>query len=58
MTGASRRGECYSNYPELFRTRDDGFPEVIVERPEGDQAEDALDAVRGCPGNAIKLEEA
>ena len=46
---------CTSWNAELFAARDDGFPVVIVEEPEGDQVEDAEDAVRVCPGNAITL---
>ncbi len=50
-----KAAECSTYHAELFAARDDGFPVVIVEEPEGDQVEDAEDAVRVCPGNAITL---
>ena len=52
-----KAAECSTYHAELFAARDDGFPVVIVEEPEGDQIEDAEDAVRVCPGNAIVLLE-
>ncbi|MCY3646712.1 MAG: ferredoxin [Dehalococcoidia bacterium] len=50
-----KAAECSTYHAELFAAREDGFPVVIVEEPEGDQVEDAEDAVRVCPGNAIAL---
>ncbi|MCY3880664.1 MAG: ferredoxin [Dehalococcoidia bacterium] len=50
-----KAAECSTYHAELFAAREDGFPVVIVEEPEGDQVEDAEDAVRVCPGNAISL---
>ena len=50
-----KAAECSTYHAELFRARDDGFPVVVVEEPSGDQFEDAEDAVRVCPGNAISL---
>ena len=50
-----KAAECSTYHAELFAARDDGFPVVIVEEPAGDQVEDAEDAVRVCPGNAITL---
>ena len=50
-----KAAECSTYHSELFKSGDDGFPEVIIEEPTGDQVEDALDAVRVCPGNAIRL---
>ncbi len=50
-----KAAECSTYHAELFRARDDGFPVVVVEEPSGDQIEDAEDAVRVCPGNAISL---
>ena len=50
-----KAAECSTYHAELFAARDDGFPIVVVEEPEGDQVEDAEDAVRVCPGNAIAL---
>ena len=50
-----KAAECSTYHAELFAAREDGFPVVIVEDPEGDQVEDAEDAVRVCPGNAIAL---
>ena len=50
-----KAAECSTYHAELFAAREDGFPVVTVEEPEGDQVEDAEDAVRVCPGNAIAL---
>ncbi|MCY3505325.1 MAG: ferredoxin [Gemmatimonadetes bacterium] len=50
-----KAAECSTYHAELFAAQEDGFPVVIVEEPEGDQVEDAEDAVRVCPGNAIAL---
>lgn len=50
-----KAAECSTYHAELFAAREDGFPVVVVEEPEGDQVEDAEDAVRVCPGNAISL---
>ncbi len=50
-----KAAECSTYHAELVKARDDGFPSVIVEEPEGEQLEDAEDAVRVCPGNAITL---
>ncbi|HCV00859.1 MAG: ferredoxin [Dehalococcoidia bacterium] len=50
-----KAAECSTYHAELFAASDDGFPLVIVEEPEGEQLEDAEDAVRVCPGNAITL---
>lgn len=50
-----KAAECSTYHAELFRARDDGFPVVVVEEPSDDQIEDAEDAVRVCPGNAISL---
>ena len=52
-----KTGECYRVYPELFTTRGDGFPDVLNAEPDGEEYEDALDAVRSCPGYAVRIED-
>jgi ferredoxin len=41
----------------MFATRSDGFPDVLNTEPQGEDYEDALDAVRSCPGYAVRLED-
>jgi|TARA_B110000263_G_C15273604_1_gene494728 ferredoxin len=52
-----KTGECYRVYPEMFKARPDGFPDVLNSEPQGEDYEDALDAVRSCPGYAVRLED-
>ena len=33
------------------------FPDVLNAEPDGEEYEDALDAVRSCPGYAVRLED-
>jgi ferredoxin len=55
--GACRRsGQCSYLHPDLFEADKDGWPQVLVECPEGQQIEDAEDAADICPTSAIRLE--
>ena len=52
-----RSGQCMYLHPGLFQADKDGWPQVLVERPEGSQLEDAEDAADICPTSAIELED-
>lgn len=53
-----KAGQCYYLQPGVFRADAQGWPEIIVERPEGDELEAAEDAVEICPSGAITVEDA
>lgn len=53
-----KAGQCYYLQPSVFRADGQGWPEIIVERPEGDELEAAEDAVEICPSGAITVEDA
>lgn len=53
-----KAGQCYYLQPSVFRADAQGWPEIIVERPEGDELEAAEDAVEICPSGAITVEDA
>lgn len=48
---------CMKSAPEVFEVRDDGFLYVLNEQPDEDQREAVTRAVRGCPMQAILVEE-
>lgn len=51
-----KSGECYLAYPHLFREGKEGFPEVLIEHPEGEDDYDAAEsAAYACPGRAISF---
>lgn len=50
-----RSGQCYYLHPQLFREGDEGFPVVLLERPEGELLEEAKDAAELCPSSSIAL---
>ncbi len=52
-----RSGQCTYMHPKLFREGPDGFPVVLVERPEGELLEEARDAAEICPSGSIQLVE-
>lgn len=52
-----KAGQCYYLQPGVFRADAQGWPEIIVERPEGDELEAAEDAVEICPSGAITVED-
>jgi len=43
------------DFPEIFKAKDDAFPEVIMPDPEGEMHEDAVWARIACPGYAVRL---
>ncbi len=53
-----KAGQCYYLQPSVFRADSQGWPEIIVEHPEGEELEAAEDAVEICPSGAITLEDA
>lgn len=52
-----KAGQCYYLQPSVFRADSQGWPEIIVEHPEGDELEAAEDAVEICPSGAIVVED-
>ena len=50
-----KTGFCYMDFPEIFKAKDDAFPEVIMPDPEGEMHEDAVWARIACPGYAVRL---
>lgn len=53
-----KAGQCYYLQPSVFRADPQGWPEIVVEHPEGDELEAAEDAVEICPSGAITVEDA
>lgn len=53
-----KAGQCYYLQPSVFKADSQGWPEIIVEHPEGDELEAAEDAVEICPSGAIVVEDA
>lgn len=53
-----KAGQCYYLQPGVFRADSRGWPEIVVEHPEGDELEAAEDAVEICPSGAITVEDA
>lgn len=53
-----KAGQCYYLQPSVFRADSRGWPEIVVEHPEGDELEAAEDAVEICPSGAITVEDA
>ena len=53
-----KAGQCYYLQPGVFRADSQGWPEIVVEHPEGDDLEAAEDAVEICPSGAITVEDA
>ncbi len=52
-----KAGQCYYLQPGVFRADSQGWPEIVVEHPEGDELEAAEDAVEICPSGAITVED-
>lgn len=52
-----RSSQCSYLHPELFRQDEQGYPIVLVERPEGELLHGAEDAAELCPSGAIQLVE-
>lgn len=53
-----KAGQCYYLQPSVFRADSQGWPEIVVEHPEGGELEAAEDAVEICPSGAITIEDA
>lgn len=53
-----KAGQCYYLQPSVFRADSQGWPEIVVEHPEGDELAAAEDAVEICPSGAITVEDA
>ena len=52
-----KSGQCSYLQPDVFERDEENWPVVAVERPEGEQAELARDAIEMCPAQAISLVE-
>ena len=52
-----RSSQCSYLHPELFKLNEQGYPIVLVERPEGELLQGAEDAAELCPSGAIQLVE-
>lgn len=49
--------QCVLTAPDVFDQDDDGFVEVLDERPEGPQGEKARMASKICPSQSIVVED-
>ena len=47
-------GACKATAPDVFEINDEGLAEVTVEEVADELHEDAVDALEGCPVNAIE----
>lgn len=50
-------GQCAALAPKVFDQRDDGLVMLLDEAPPPEQAEAVREAVRVCPGRALRLDE-
>lgn len=50
-------GRCYALAPDVFGADDHGHAVVLVERPEGEQADRARAAAANCPERAVVIED-
>ena len=48
---------CMGMAPEVFEVRDDNFLYILQENPPDELRPKVADAVRGCPKQAISIEE-
>jgi ferredoxin len=48
---------CMGVAPEVFEVRDDNFLYILQENPPDELRPKVEDAVRGCPKQAISIEE-
>ncbi len=54
-----KAGQCYYLQPSIFKADSEGWPDILVEFPETDEAiEAAEDAAEICPSGAIEIEDA
>ncbi len=52
-----KSGQCSYLQPEVFERDEENWPVVAIEHPEGEQVEQARDAIEMCPAQAISLTE-
>lgn len=53
-----KSGECYYNHPGLFKMGEDGFPVMLIERPDSEKdMVEARQAQEVCPAGAIDIED-
>ncbi|MXY71701.1 MAG: ferredoxin [Dehalococcoidia bacterium] len=52
-----KSGQCSYLQPDVFKRDDENWPVVTIEHPEGEQIEQATDAIEMCPAQAISLVE-
>lgn len=50
-------GVCVDLAPEAFGSDDDGYAEVLIERPDGELVARVTEAARLCPTHAIVIDE-
>ncbi|HEY3686048.1 MAG TPA: (4Fe-4S)-binding protein [Streptosporangiaceae bacterium] len=50
-------GQCVLTEPAVFDQDDDGIVTLLNDRPEGEEAAHARDAVTLCPSRAITITE-
>ncbi|MFG1606293.1 ferredoxin [Actinoplanes sp. NPDC049265] len=50
-------GQCVLTDPAVFDQDDDGIVTLLTDRPEGEAAEHARDAVLICPSQALSIIE-
>ncbi len=50
-------GACVGAFPELFEFGEDDRAQAIKEEISKENLEEAMDAIEGCPTNAISYEE-
>ena len=50
-----KSGQCSYLQQDVFQRDDENWPLVTVKHPEGEQIEQANDAIEMCPAQAISL---
>ena len=50
-----KAGQCYYLQPTIFKADSTGWPDILIEHPEGDDLETAEDAAEICPSGAIEI---
>ena len=50
-----KAGQCYYLQPTVFKADSQGWPEILIVHPEGDDLETAEDAAEICPSGAIEI---
>ncbi len=52
-----KAGQCYYLQPGVFKADSQGWPDILIEHPEGADLEAAEDAAEICPSGAITIED-